>query len=125
MNSKNLIHVKLEYTEAIKAKKDILTSERDLLRIVKIIKRYHSLRLEEIKLKLKLKKKLKEVHANINKLRIILPKINMPDILKKEKEDKKIDKIEQKIKEKTLEEHDDNLELELQNIQDKLSALAR
>jgi len=123
MVEKNLIHVKLEYFEAIQAKRAILTSEKDLLKIIQTIKRYQYFRLEEIKLKLKLKKILKDINSNINKLKIILPRIKIPEILKKEKEEKSIGEIEKKIKEKTKEQHDPNLELELQEIQDKLSAL--
>ena len=41
MKNENLIHVKLEYGEALQARRDILLSEINLLRIVSIIKKYH------------------------------------------------------------------------------------
>ena len=40
MKNENLIHVKLEYGEALQSKKDVLSSEMNLLRIAGIIKKY-------------------------------------------------------------------------------------
>ena len=54
MKEENLINVKLEYGEALQSKKDILTSEMNLLRIAKALKNYHILRTKELKSKSKL-----------------------------------------------------------------------
>ncbi|GAI84149.1 unnamed protein product, partial [marine sediment metagenome] len=54
MSSENLIHVKLEYDEALQSKKDILSSEISLLRIAKAIKKHRLLRSDELKTKAKL-----------------------------------------------------------------------
>ncbi len=114
---KNLIHVKLEYEEALQSKKDVLSSEITLLKITKTIKEYRSLRLEELKLKSKLHRKIKGTITNMKKLQTTLPKLEIPEMLKKDEEIKKAGKIK-KIQY-------DGLEYQLQEIQEKLKSLAR
>lgn len=119
IKNENLIYVKLDYQEAIQSKKDVLLSEMGILKISKIIKRHHFLRLKESNLKLKLSKRIKEINMNIRKLQANLPKIKIPEILKKDSEE--IGNIE-----KTKEiQYDKSLELQLQQIQDKLNSLQR
>lgn len=122
IGSENLIHIKLEYEEALQSKKDILSSEMGLLKIAKIIKRYHFLRTKELKNKLKLHKKIKETKSNIRKLQIILPKLKIPEILRKD--DQEIGEIENKKDETKEKQDDESLELQLQEIRDKLKSLA-
>jgi hypothetical protein len=117
----NPIHIKLEYVEAVKSKKDILSSEMNLLRILKIIKRYHSLRIEELKIKTKLHRKIKETITNIKKIETSVPKIKIPEILKKDEEGEI--KINPKIKSKTNYKND--IEEELLKIQKKLNSLTK
>ena len=118
------IHIKLEYPEALQAKKDVLGSELGLLRIAKAIKKHQVLRSDELKTKLRLHRKLKELKTNITKLQQVLPKVKIPEILeeKEEKEDEKEvkKKIRQKVKEKS---HDISLEVQLQEIQERLRQL--
>ena len=114
MKNENLIHVKFEYEEALQSKKEVLSSEMTLLKIAKIIKEYRFLRLEELKLKLKLHRRMKETITNMRKLQTILPTL---EILKKDEDIKKVDKIK-----KT---QYDGLEYQLQEIQDKLKSLSR
>jgi len=121
MKNENFIHIKFEHYEALKAKKDILSSAINLIKITKSIKNYHAFRSEELRIKLKLHRKLKEVVTNIRSLEKILPKVKIPEILKKEEEKIKKEKPIKKIKEK---KYKDNLELELQEIQEKLNSLA-
>lgn len=119
IKNENLIYVKLDYQEAIQSKKDVLLSEMGILKISKIIKRHHFFRLKESNLKLKLSKRIKEINMNIRKLQANLPKIKIPEILKKDSEE--IGNIE-----KTKEiQYDKSLELQLQQIQDKLNSLQR
>ena len=61
MKDENLIHIKLDYGEALQSKKDILYTEMDLLRILKIIKKYRELRIQELDLKLEIQKKLRQI----------------------------------------------------------------
>jgi len=117
----NIIHIKLEYQEALEAKKDILSSEMNLLRIAKKIKKYREFREEELELKLELFKKIKETKANIGKLQKTLPTLKIPEILKKYQEDTEIIGIKKTTKEKPY----DDLEYELQKIKDKLDALKK
>ena len=127
MKNENFIHIKLDYPEAVKAKKDILASEVNMLRILRIIKRYHALRTAEMNEKVKLNKKLKDLKANMRKLQVVLPKIKMPKILDKgiheEEKSEKHEKIEKKIKRVKTESHDTSLEEQIQEIQDRLKAL--
>ena len=119
MKNENLIHVKLEYGEALQSKKDVLSSEMNLLRIAGIIKKYRIFRLEELKIKSKLHRKIKEVITNMGKIQIILPELKIPEILKKTEE---TEEPEIQIKEK---KYDANLESQLQEIQDKLNSLQK
>jgi len=119
MPNENLIHIKLEFEEALQSKKDILSSEINLLRIARILKNYHSLRSKELKLKLTLYKKIKEMKSSVRKLEQTLPKIKIPKIL----EDK--DYLEEEIKPKETKKimHEDNIEEQLKDIQAKLNSL--
>ena len=118
--SEKLIHVKLEYDEAVNTKRYILTSEKDLLRMMQTIRSYNSIRMEELKYKLRLQKKLYELNLNIKKLRSTLPRIEIPKILKdnfeKEEVYEKLKFVKEKQKNQSIEE-------QLQEIQDKLSSL--
>ena len=114
------IHIKLEYNEALQSKKDVLNSELGLLKIAKAMKKYQILRSDELKTKLRLHRKLKELKTNITKLQQVLPKVKIPEILegKREKEEEKI--IKPKIEKRA---HDNSLELQLQEIQERLKQL--
>lgn len=113
----NLIHVKLDYFEAIQSKKDILSSQMNLLKILNSIKKYHALRSNELKIKIKTNRKLKEINTNIKKLQTTLPKIKVPEILKKNKD---TNKPLEEIKET---HYDSSIESQLQDIQKKLQAI--
>lgn len=117
MKSENLIHVKLEYPEAVQSKRDILETQRDLLRILKTLKKFHLIRIEELKFKAKLAKKIKELKSNISKLHQVLPKVQVPEILHHEEKEK----TELKIKE---DYHDTDLESQLEEIQNRLRSLS-
>jgi len=119
MKNENLIYVKFEHDEAIQSKKDILSSEMGLIKIVKIMKRYHLLRMEELKLKLKLYRRLKEINKDVKKLQATLPRVEIPKILKKEGEEepKKVEKPQK------VQVYEDSLEVQLQEIQNKLKSL--
>jgi hypothetical protein len=73
MPPENVIHIKLNSEEAIKAKTSILSSEVALLNVAKRLVRYHNLRMQELNSKSKLYTKMKETKANIKRLQTILP----------------------------------------------------
>lgn len=121
MTSENSIYLKLENREALQLKKDLLSIEMGLLKTAKTIRNYGYFRSEEIKLKLMLYKKMREVKMNIGKLQNVLPKLKVPEILRKKKEIPVPAKPEMK---KEI-PHDDSLETQLQEIQNRLNELQR
>ena len=96
MKEQSIVHIKVDYDEALQSKRDILSSERDFLRIIKRIKRYKLLRGEELNNRIKIQNKLKELNSNITKLNQTLPKVKLPNILKKKEEAKKKEIKEEK-----------------------------
>lgn len=133
----NLIHVRLDYDEAMESRRDLLNTETNLIQIAQATRRYRILRLKELGLKIELFKKIKDFKTNIGKLKILLPKIQIPKILKKHEEEmhfqeeaeveKKKEK-KKKTKQKTQPKKEkkppaDDLELQLKEIQDKLGKL--
>jgi hypothetical protein len=122
MKDKNLIHIKFGYEEALQSKRDILYSEMNLIKISRIIKNYHSLRLEELKIKLNLHNKIKEINTYIKNLQTFFPHLKFPEILKKDEDIEEVDNSKRKIKERP---HDESIEFQLQEIQGKLKSLQK
>jgi hypothetical protein len=120
MKGENLIHIKLEYDESLETKKNILNTEKDLINLLRTIKHYHTLRSEELRKRLSIQKKIKELKLNITKLEQVLPKIRIPEILKKETTDVIKEPVPKKIKK---EDYDKNIEEQLREIQEKLKRL--
>jgi len=121
MTSENSIYLKLENREALQLKKDLLITEMGLLKIAKIIRNYGYFRSEELRLKLVLSKKMREVKMNIGKLQKVLPKLKVPEILRKGEETHHPTKPEMK---KSI-PIDESLETQLQEIQNRLNELQR
>jgi hypothetical protein len=82
----NAIHLKLEYSEAISNRKEVLSAEINTLQLVTTIRAYHKLRAAELNKKMEIQKKLKTITVNINKLNKLLPILKIPKILKKTEE---------------------------------------
>ena len=119
----NIIHVKLEHDEALESKRAILSSQMNLLRIAKTIKQYNTLRKEELDLKVKLLKNITDAKTGLWKLQKTLPKLKIPEILKKHHGDVEIVKPVKKVVSIKEKRYGDNVEGQLQEIQDRLSAL--
>jgi hypothetical protein len=127
MKEESIFHIKVNYDEAVASRRDLLSSERDFLRVLKIIKKYDLLRKAELTNKLRMQNKIRDLKANLTRINNILPKIKVPDLLKKkilpEKEEVKEEKIE-KVQIKTKETMvDEDLEKQLIEIQEKLKKL--
>jgi len=128
-NNGSVIHIKLDYEEAIQSKMDTLSSQMDLLEIVKAIKKYRVLRVEELKLKVRLHRTLRETNTLLRKLEKNLPHVEMPEVLEKEREIKReIKKIrhsktEVRIKKAKEDQYDSNIESQLKQLQKKLDQL--
>jgi len=114
MTKQSLIHVKADYGELINSKKEFLSAEMTLIKILQIIKKYNALRKKEFMLKLKILKKLKETKTGIKKLEQELPKPEIPKILENKKEVSRANKLPKKT---------DKLERQLEEIQEKLKEL--
>lgn len=126
MKEESIFHVKVNYDEALQSKRDILSAERDFLNILRIIRKYELLRREELTIKLKIQNKIRDLKANITRMNNVLPKVKLPEILKKKTEiDKKevedeTTKIQARIRRR---ENEDELEAQLREIQEKLKKL--
>lgn len=114
----NVIHIRFNRPEAVQSKKELLFAQKELLEILKHIKKYHLLRKKELTLKTKAKKRLQEVTRDANQLQKNLPKLKMPEILKEDEKEK--EKKEEKAPEKI--DHS-NIDKELDEIQKKLAKL--
>jgi len=117
MTGQSVVHVKLDYEESVQAKKDLLSSERDFIRILKTVKKYELLRKGELTTKLKIQNKIKNLKINLGRLNTIFPKIKLPDILRR---NEIIEEKSLKIKE---EGKDKDLESQLVEIQERLRRL--
>ena len=122
------VHIKLEQPEAIEIKRDVLNSEMDLIKIIRIVRKYKILRMRELRLKEKLRKNMSTSVTNIKKLQIMLPKGRIPKIDHGEEEEKDVlKKVKTYTPKDQKAEQDkkrfDSLEMELSDIQSKLRAL--
>jgi uncharacterized protein (DUF2384 family) len=134
MKKEDLIHIKLDYDEALYGKKNVLSVEASLIKIAQAIQKYKMLRMRELELKKTLDEKSSLLRADLKKVKTTLPKMQLPKIVKKfeEKrhEEEKKAKIpkEKKSKKKTkktkkVEPVKEDLGAQLQDIQDKLAKL--
>jgi len=100
-------YVKLTHDEKILGKKVLLTSQINIIRITKRIKKYQELRNEETAAKIILKRKVAEIIDELKNLKKILPKEKNP----------------KEIKEKTDQKRHKDLELEIEEIKRKIERL--
>jgi len=117
-----VIHIKLEHSEAIQGKRGTLTAEESLVRISKSVANYTPLRLEELSERTKMMKKVAELKNNLNKLEKTLPKVKVPRSLRKKVEE---GILNPEIKSTELKKEVRNLSLEeeLAEIQRKLKKI--
>ncbi|MBU1129296.1 MAG: hypothetical protein KJ949_01545 [Nanoarchaeota archaeon] len=120
MTKENLIHVKINYEEAVDSKKEILSLQMNLLKVLRAIKNFGYLRTDELNQKTNFSKKIKSIKSDISKIQILLPKSEVPEKYKKKPEIK-----HREIKEKLIEkrESEDDLDMQLREIQEKLRAI--
>lgn len=134
MKKEDLIHVKLDYDEALDSKKNVLSIEANLIKIAQAIKIYKQLRTKELELKSELDDKSEGLRAELRKLKTLLPRMQLPKIVKKfedkkNEEEKKATKEVKKEKSKKIkkpkkiEPQKEDLSSQLQEIQDRLAKL--
>ena len=121
MKSKNVIHIKFDYANALYVKKDFLASEIDLLKISQRIKKYREYRLKELEIKQRIYQKLRAANIDLRLLQKNMPEIKIPKLLKPEERIKRKPIIKQEHKE--IQEHKDDLESQLQEIERKLNSI--
>jgi hypothetical protein len=118
MKEENPIYVKLGYYESVESKKDILSSELSLLNMMKIIRRYNSLREEELEIKSNIYKSIRKINLALKKTQAYFPFIKIPEKAKKGE----LKKTESPA---ARENFDEDLESQLRNIQNKLRLIGR
>jgi len=114
MTKENPVYFKLEYSESIESKKDILSTEVSLLNLIKYLKRYNSLRTEEFKVKSQIYGAIKKMNLNMRKTQSSFPFLKIPNVIKRDNITKK---------EIPKEKFDQDLESELREIQNRLASL--
>ena len=135
MKGEKLIHIKFEYGAGVQSKKDILSTEIDLLKMNQRLKNYLIYRMEELERKLDMERKLRSLKLDLGKLQNLMPDVKIPQILEKahkkavqeRKAGARPKKVEQKVRvqEAPEEKPKDELESQLAEIQKRLSALAK
>jgi len=104
-------HVKLDFEEALNAKKQLLSAELSILQTVKRIKSYKLLRKKELSAKNKLRVSAKALNSKVNLILSTLPEEEGKPRILKRRRNRKQDEEKQDIKE------------ELEEIQNKLAQL--
>ena len=87
------IHIRIDYSDAIDLKRDTLLLEKSLLEAVQHIKEYNSLRKKEFTLKNQVKRDLNELKTSIIQLDSLLPKEDLIEIEKVQKQNKLVKTI--------------------------------
>lgn len=126
--AENFIHIKFNYSDALESKRDILSTELDLVKIKKTLMNYIHLRNKELSLKEELNQKLNSVKIDLNKLKRNLPKIKIPKLLEEplEIEERYVENPVTKItpkKQLIRSPETDGLDSQLLEIQNRLKAL--
>jgi len=127
MNEEKLIHVKLDFADALESKKDILEIEKSFIQISNSVERFDSLRMSELKMKLKFSNKIKELSQSLKNLNKLLPEPKMPKILRVEKKDEAksvqhVKKLQKEMPAKRMFEHK-SIDEQIRDIQNKLNSL--
>jgi hypothetical protein len=118
MEQKNPVYVKMGYDESLDSKKNILSTEVSLLNLIKSVKAYHSVRLHELKIKAEIYRAIKELNLTMRKTKAAFPFLKIPEKQKRETPiTREIKMPEQKA--------NNSLDLELQEIQNRLASLSR
>lgn len=139
MSSKtdNLVHIQFGYDSALETKRDIISSELNLVRMSKIINKYKDLRTEEFKIKEMISRRLKVLKIDFGALQNLLPHTRAPAIIEElqrehnpyaieempEEETEVETSITKEKKEEKLPE-EDSLESQLAEIQKRLASIS-
>ncbi len=125
----NFIHIKFGHENAIETKKDILSTEMDLVRMKKRLTQFSKARINELKLKQELKKNLRSLKTYLTHLHKKLPEVEIPKLLKEHhQKSNTMEEVEEEAEKET--EFDikedtkmNKLDRELEDIQQRLKEL--
>ena len=128
MATEHPIYSRIDYEDAMQAKKNMLRSQMNLLNIIKKLEEYKRLRKQELMLKLKLKNDLGEVKAKINKILDSAPKTEMTKNMPKQIEPRashitQIRKEHEQENSHELEPRKIGIEAQLNEIRERLEKL--
>jgi hypothetical protein len=116
------IYVKIDYGKAISAKKQVLSSEADVLHIIKHMNEYKKLRNQELILKTRLKNQLKFVKLSLKKAVSEMPQIPNMEIKAISRKSSLPIQKPATVREKRK---NDSIEKELAEIHEKLNRLEK
>lgn len=116
-----LIHIKFEHSEMLQSKRDILSLQMELLKLLKTVKKYHFLKMAEMKRKEALYKTVKQTNNKLKSLQAHLPKPKIPSLLKRPHHEK----TTMPTKKTHSVPSDQNLEMQLEEIQNRLQELQK
>ncbi|PJE81625.1 hypothetical protein COU58_01625 [Candidatus Pacearchaeota archaeon CG10_big_fil_rev_8_21_14_0_10_32_42] len=117
------VHIKLDAYEAVVGKKDLLSSEINLLKISQSVSNYKKLRIEELSKKELIRKRMMEIKKNITKIQNLLPILKLPKILQKENPFIEIESENESIEIDLSKSKEIDIESQLKEIQAKLEKL--
>ena len=118
MTEQSPVYVQLGYNESLDSKREILSSEISLLNLIKIMKRYHALRLEELKIKSGIRKAVKALGTQTREIQNVFPFLKIPQ---KAGNLNSTGKKSEVIKER----FNDDLESQLKEIQERLNSIGK
>jgi hypothetical protein len=83
MKGEKLIHIRFEHSAGVASKKDILSTEINLLKMNQRLKNYLVYRMEELEVKLAMERKLRSLKLDLGRLQNLMPEVKIPEILEK------------------------------------------
>jgi len=110
------VYVQLRYDEALESKKELLSSEISLLNLIKTVKNYNALRIEELKVKSKINKLAKELGTKIKIVQYSFPFLKIPQ---------KVGEINERKIETAKKRLDSDIESQLRDIQERLKIIGK
>ena len=120
MAAEDVVHIKLEYGEAINGKKAILSAEIGTLRAAKAVNKYKFLRIDEFRTRAKLYSKLKETRSTVKSLQLMFPEPKIPKIIKRVHKEEEMAAASPRNRNTSR-----DIESQLGEIQRRLNALSR
>jgi hypothetical protein len=118
MTETNPVYVQLGYNESLDSKREILSSEISLLNLIKIIKRYNFLRIEELKIKSRIRQAVKALGTRTREVQTSFPFLKIPQrVGNLNLTEKKSGVIKERV--------NDDLESQLKEIQERLNSIEK